>query len=145
MKRLTSFDALAAATVGVGLVVLAVVGMLYADDSAETRRFVQKGGDLQKQVAELTKRVEKLESQLKNAAKPAEDTRQVKIFPLLHGDAKSLASIVDQLFGGRGYGELRIAFDARTNSIIATGQEANLMVIEAVLLKLDEPVAKKKN
>jgi general secretion pathway protein D len=81
---------------------------------------------------------------------------QVKVFTIINSDASSLAEMLDTLFSttqtsasqpayrtGAQEGEsslvnLRFAVDVRTNSIIATGSEGDLNVVEAILLRLDE-------
>ncbi len=100
-------------------------------------------------------------------AMPAAES-QIKVFPIENGDATNLATMLQQLFGlqvtvgqigafsqtvGRTFGQpqlsqtaagesslipLRFAVDARTNSIIATGSAADLAVVEAILVRLDE-------
>jgi type II secretion system protein D len=80
---------------------------------------------------------------------------QVKVFTIINSDASSLADMLDGLFGQQqgqgqislpsatGSGEstligLRFSVDPRTNSIVATGAAADLNVVEAILLRLDE-------
>ncbi|GAB6166440.1 secretin N-terminal domain-containing protein [Thermostilla marina] len=81
---------------------------------------------------------------------------QVKVFTILNGDASNLMDMLQSLFGqttattsqpayrtGAQEGEsslipLRFAVDVRTNSIIATGSEGDLTIVEAILLRLDE-------
>jgi type II secretory pathway component GspD/PulD (secretin) len=96
---------------------------------------------------------------------------QIKVFTIVNGDARSLASMLTQLLGqqsttqsttgtlfgqgtvspflaagmqsGAASGEsalvpVRFGVDQRTNSIIATGSEGDLGVVEAVLFRLDE-------
>jgi type II secretion system protein D len=80
---------------------------------------------------------------------------QIKVFTIQNGDAVSLAEMLRGLFGapseggdqGGGGGaqpnannrlfQLRIEVDERTNSIIAAGSADELLVVEAVLLRLD--------
>lgn len=77
----------------------------------------------------------------------------LKIFSLENGDAVALAETLSQLFatgnqegggGGGGNGDqpaalsaLRIEVDERTNSIIAAGTQEDLLVVEAIILRLD--------
>lgn len=92
---------------------------------------------------------------------PSAEAR-IKVFEVKNGDAQSLAGLLQELFGlevtagqsslfGLGNnnaalttgGEsslvpLRISFDVRTNSVIASGSESDLGVIEVLLLRLDE-------
>jgi general secretion pathway protein D len=95
---------------------------------------------------------------------PAADAR-IKVFPVINGDATSLALTLQQVFGLpatagasttnaaaiglqnlaalTGGGEsslvpLRISVDSRTNSIIVSGAGSDLEVIEVLLYRLDE-------
>jgi type II secretion system protein D len=78
---------------------------------------------------------------------------QVKVFEVRHGDAAGMADVLGELFGQLSTGDggattagtagdplvqMRFSVDQRTNSIIATGVEDDLAVVEAVLLRLDE-------
>jgi type II secretory pathway component GspD/PulD (secretin) len=92
---------------------------------------------------------------------------QIKVFTVVNGDATSMANMLEELFqtggsaagqaGGQGQqgfqgpvapqpvttGEggpvpLRFSVDARTNSIIASGSASDLIVVEAILLRLDD-------
>ena len=86
---------------------------------------------------------------------------QIKVFTIENGDAVSLTEMLQGLFGtpdqggqgGQGGGgggggggnqtagsrifQLRFSVDERTNSIIAAGSSDELLVVEAVLLRLD--------
>jgi type II secretion system protein D len=79
---------------------------------------------------------------------------QIKVFRVVNGDANALAimlrsllpsavgtSLGPQLPGAEGENTLvpvRFSVDIRTNSIIVTGSEGDLNIIEALLLRLDE-------
>ena len=79
---------------------------------------------------------------------------QIKVFRVLNGDATSLVQVLHVLLpssmgGAAGTplaaaeGEstlvpVRFSVDLRTNSIIATGSQGDLAIIEALLLRLDE-------
>ena len=78
---------------------------------------------------------------------------QIKVFKIVNGDANSLIEMLrvllpaeatvagPQLAGAEGESTLvpvRFSVDTRTNSIIATGSQADLAIIEALLLRLDE-------
>ena len=89
---------------------------------------------------------------------------QIKVFGIINGDVSSLITMLQNLFGsatatgGRiGGGDfggqqgleataegesilvpIRFSADLRTNSIIASGSAQDLVVVEAILLKLDE-------
>jgi len=80
---------------------------------------------------------------------------QIKVFGIVNGDAASLAEVLETLFGRQtredqpvvqtaaGEGEsslvpLRFAVDLRTNTIIASGSQGDLTVVEAILLRLDD-------
>ncbi len=96
---------------------------------------------------------------------PAVET-QIKVFTIVNGDASTLLTMLQNLFGttttqaGGGYGgggsnnqlpfmtsssegsgslaTLRFAVDARTNSIIASGSAGDLGIVEAILTRLDD-------
>lgn len=78
---------------------------------------------------------------------------QIKVFKIVNGDANSLVEMLrvllpaeamvagPQLAGAAGETNLvpvRFSVDTRTNSIIATGSQDDLAIIEALLLRLDE-------
>lgn len=107
--------------------------------------------------------IEKLINELDQL--PSAEAR-IKVFELQNGDATSLATMLQQLFGlpatagqsttGGLFGlgnlnqaalttggegslvQLQITVDTRTNSIIVSGSESDLEVIEVLLLRLDE-------
>lgn len=79
---------------------------------------------------------------------------EIRVVTIINGDAQTLVDMLDSLFpqddsadgplvqSAAGTSEstlvpLRFALDPRTNSIIATGNQADLGVVEAILLKLD--------
>ena len=90
---------------------------------------------------------------------------RIKVYPVVNGDATSLALTLQQVFGlpatagasntniatiglqnlaaltggeGSSLVQLRISVDTRTNAIIASGAASDLEVIEALLYRLDE-------
>ncbi len=94
-------------------------------------------------------------------------TAQIKVFQVVNGDAQTLVTMLQQLFGLQvtggaarpGQGQLfqnlgailgggltgddplvslRFSVDPRTNSIIASGSVGDLAIVEAILLRLDE-------
>ena len=93
---------------------------------------------------------------------PPDAVAELKVFTIENGDAVSLADMLRDLFGspeqggqegggGGGGGaqnagnrifQLRFSVDERTNSIIAAGSSDELLVVEAVLLRLDVRDAK---
>jgi len=86
---------------------------------------------------------------------------QIKVFEILNGDANSLIEMLrtllpaetmvagPQLAGAEGESTLvpvRFSVDTRTNSIIATGSQGDLEIIEVLLLRLDQKeVEQRKN
>ena len=60
---------------------------------------------------------------------------QLKVFSIVNADATTIAETVFELFEGD---EAKFSVDPRTNSIVATGSEETLEVIEALLLRLDD-------
>ncbi|MCC7086302.1 MAG: hypothetical protein IT427_14965 [Pirellulales bacterium] len=85
---------------------------------------------------------------------------QIKVFTVVNGDVATLTTMLQNLFGqstnpqgqsglggfaqqvGQGEGgtliPLRFSYDQRTNSIIASGSTSELLVVEAVLARLDD-------
>jgi type II secretion system protein D len=87
---------------------------------------------------------------------------QIKVFRILNGDASSMVRMLRSLLpsetgasqgpqlpaaeGETTLAPLRFSVDTRTNSIIATGSDGDLRIIEALLLRLDErDLAERKN
>lgn len=62
--------------------------------------------------------------------------RQVKLFPLKHADATAAGELLSSLFVDKG----QFAVDSRSNSLVVTGDEGFLAVVEAVLQNLDAEV-----
>lgn len=97
--------------------------------------------------------IESLVRQLDAAPKAVS---QIKVFNIVNSDAETLMSMLSTLFTtsqtatnqpavrtGAGDGEsslipVRFAVDPRTNSIVASGAEGDLNIIEAILVRLDE-------
>ena len=81
-------------------------------------------------------------------------TAKIKVFRILNGDATSLIQTLRSLIPSQGAGAtgssqlsatgeaglapLRFSVDVRSNSIIATGSEGDLRIVEALLVKLDQ-------
>jgi type II secretion system protein D len=80
---------------------------------------------------------------------------KIKIFPIQNGDAASLVETLRSLIpsqvgtgapsvqlsvapGGSSMVPLRFTVDVRSNSIIATGSEGDLRIVDALVLRLDE-------
>ena len=79
---------------------------------------------------------------------------ELKIFPVEHGDAKSLRDMLSELFGtGNSQGNnsnendvtgLRIEVDERTNSVLVAGTRDDLVTVEAILRTLDSADARQR-
>jgi type II secretion system protein D len=105
--------------------------------------------------AESIALIESLVRQL-DTLPPAE--AQIKVFTIVNGDATGLADMLKTLFANQmamGGGPavalagaetslvgLRFAVDARTNTIVASGSAAELGVVEAILMRLDDSEAR---
>lgn len=71
-----------------------------------------------------------------------EFTAAVKVFQLAHLSPKVASNIILDLFSSGnspGLGEIRVAVDERSSALIVTGSNNALMVVEALLLRLDVP------
>lgn len=77
-------------------------------------------------------------------------TAELKVFTINNGDAVSLADMLENLLGTGEEGgdeaqspfQLRFSVDERTNSIIAAGSRDELILVEAILLRLDSSDAR---
>ena len=91
--------------------------------------------------------------------RPAGISAEIKVFPVLNGDATQLVEMLRTLFGqqatqggGGGFGgqqqqlvappsggfvPLRFAVDVRTNSILAAGTPNDLLTVEAIITNID--------
>lgn len=75
------------------------------------------------------------------AQPPPGAPRVVKLFALKNADAEKLRTIVLNIFGRQG---VMATVDARTNSLIVTGDADALEEVRKLIAKLDEPAAPKK-
>ncbi|QDS98588.1 secretin N-terminal domain-containing protein [Adhaeretor mobilis] len=85
--------------------------------------------------------------------KAPDNTAELKVFTINNGDAVSLAEMLETLLGAgeegnQGEGsspfQLRFSVDERTNSIIAAGSQDELILVEAILLRLDSSNARER-
>jgi general secretion pathway protein D len=104
-------------------------------------------------VAGPAESMELLDALVRQLDVPA-STAQIKVFRILNGDATSLVHMLRGLLHSRTAGAtgsplagaegestlvpVQFSVDLRTNSLIATGSPADLAIIEALLLRLDE-------
>ena len=65
-------------------------------------------------------------------------SHEVRVFSLANGDANELVRVLDKTYAGRRASSMKVAADARTNSIIVSGAAEDLDVVEALLLRLDQ-------
>ena len=85
----------------------------------------------------LLKEIQNLgERQARKEREKAPGPREVKIFTLRHTEAGMLVPTLRQLLGDDS--GLRLAADARSNSLLARGTREDLEVVEAVVGRLDE-------
>jgi type II secretion system protein D len=100
--------------------------------------------------------MELLDALVKQLDTPA-SVAQIKVFRIVNGDATAMVAMLHSLLFSRTTGAgampsaplvgaegettlvpVRFSVDLRTNSIIATGSQSDLAIIEALLLRLDE-------
>lgn len=96
-----------------------------------------------------------IEALIKQLDQPPAVRAEIKVFTIVNGDAQALTTVLMDLFAqaavpgqaaplsAAGEGEtslipVRFVADPRTNSIIAAGSRSDLLVAEAILLRLDE-------
>ena len=85
----------------------------------------------ERQVAQLSEQLARLERN--EASLPIEGT-ETKVFSLRNVEAPDASGTLESLFGSH----LRVAIDARSNSLIVIGKSDTLSVVEAILLRLDQ-------
>ena len=83
-------------------------------------------------VAATPKQLDTIQAVLKELDQLRNDEVLIKVFALQYTDSSTVALLLQQLVGN-----VTIAVDARTNSIVATGSAEDLEVIEAILKRLD--------
>jgi type II secretory pathway component GspD/PulD (secretin) len=71
-------------------------------------------------------------------AKEEKDQRQIKVFALTNADVERLTKAIQPLFADVGLPPTVIVFDTRTNTIIARGRTSELVILEALVERLDE-------
>jgi len=118
-----------------GQTVVAMVSQVFPDavltfDPASSRLIAYALASDQERLKGLIQRIDVL----------PEHDEQVKVINLIHAEAAPMAQAVSEILDTE---EVRIAVDTRTNSLIAVGPESTLSVIEALLLRLDEPEPRK--
>lgn len=98
--------------------------------------------------------MELLAAVIRQLDQPPVAVAQIKVFQIINGNAPTLVTMLESLFGTTTAGApavqtaavegesslvaLRFVEDVRTNSIIASGTEGDLLVVDAILTKLDE-------
>ena len=102
-----------------------------------------------------------IEALIKQLDQPPAVRAEIKVFTIVNGDAQALTAMLMDLFAqtavpgqaapvsAAGEGEtslipVRFVADPRTNSIIAAGSRSDLLVAEAILLRLDESAVTKR-
>jgi type II secretory pathway component GspD/PulD (secretin) len=62
--------------------------------------------------------------------------RELRVFALKHADCGAMQTLLAELLAPR---ELTVAVDARTNAVLVQADSETMSVVEAVLLRMDEP------
>lgn len=137
---------------------LMAVGLVLAQETPREGRSEEirergRTGDLYFRVSRLENQVERLGKEL--AALKADNTKtgeagtsneqsttasEVKIFTLKNAEAADMMNVIQSLFTAdrRDHGNIRVAGDNRTNSVIVISDPEHLRTIEAILMRLDE-------
>jgi len=85
-----------------------------------------------------------VEKSRKDRTDSDESGRQIKIFSLQYARAEDLSRTILSIMDPRVSGDAQIACDSRTNRIIVNAPREFNEVVEALLLRLDEPTAAEK-
>ena len=78
-------------------------------------------------VVATPKQLTTVQALLKEVDRLPDDEALIKVFALQHTDSATAAQLLQQLIG-----DVTIAVDARSNSIVTTGSASDLAVIEAI-------------
>jgi hypothetical protein len=76
---------------------------------------------------------------VKSLDRPGDDQQQLKVFTLLHVNAESALAVLTSLVGAKA----KLALDGASNRVIVQGDPVTLAMVEALLLRLDEPPAER--
>jgi Bacterial type II/III secretion system short domain len=68
---------------------------------------------------------------------PETEANQMKVFQLVHSDVQSMGRVIQMIIPEKDKSKVYFAADQRTNSLLVSGPEDSLKVIEAVLERLD--------
>lgn len=94
--------------------------------------------ELQKQLAQVKKEIEKLHK--KKAEAPAAEKATIIVMTLKNASAQDVVRVVREVVPVKGK-SLRITHDPRTNSVIVAGDRDTLDTVEAVVTRLEETPA----
>lgn len=75
-------------------------------------------------------------AQVGDAPATASDTTQLQVFQLANSQAGMVSKLLNALYED---GAVKIVADERTNSLVVNGSSKRLQVIEALVLRLDQP------
>jgi type II secretory pathway component GspD/PulD (secretin) len=120
--------------VSVGIALLSMLTLLPFQSSAHA---VPKRA----QRAEARRAKEAKEAQQAKDAKPE---RLLQVYTLKNSSAPALTKTLMPLFPGSAETRMVIVCDQRTNSIIARGPQAELEILQSLLIRLDEPMEPEK-
>jgi RNA polymerase sigma factor (sigma-70 family) len=124
-----------------------------AEPSKENARWTnlqRRLAGLQKQIEVLTAEVQALRKELQPRKTRPAPKAEIKIFPLKYAKANEVRETLRELFPGPSEKspdagiQVRIATHASTNSILAQGRDEDLMVLESIISRLDQPSADSK-
>ena len=106
----------------------------------ESTEFAKLLATMRSQITDLTAKVTRLEKQLKESTRNrSKHATKIKMYPLQHADAKQAVVSVAPLFGAEASSPTMIAFDARTNTVLARGRAEELEMFGDFLFQLDQP------
>jgi type II secretory pathway component GspD/PulD (secretin) len=113
---------------------------LPAVNKSTTRQSTEGAITLQSQLSALTARVKRLEEMLDQhePSVPEHETKLILI-TLQHASAKSVVKSLKPHFTSQSKVPTVITYDSRTNTVIARSSDSELIALEAVLMRLDQP------
>jgi type II secretory pathway component GspD/PulD (secretin) len=118
-------------------------------------RFQAKLADLQASAAAMATREKTLQSEIESERSmikqlieridrergsrkelPPLTNAAVKVYSLAHAAPQELAQVIDSIFSPA---QLRLSIDDRTKSLVVMGDKESLEIVEALLMKMDQP------
>jgi hypothetical protein len=111
---------------------------LLASAAAMAGREKSLQSEIESERAMIKQLIERIDRERKSPTRelPPLKNAEVKIFQLVNSAPLDMANIIDSIFSPA---QLRLSIDERTKSLVVMGDKESLEIVEALLLKMDQP------